>query len=401
MVCKTTTSRHGVLQPVLALLAIYWVGAPSGPAHADPLRLRADAIADTAAPAGLVILEGEDRMKPWISAEALVWGGAKPSATGDVLVLAIRMHDRRGYTELRGGRFVLATGAIRPVQIDGAEVTLRAPWGSALESFGGAPVVPRFGARPYDWLAGARASEKFGTNFIVGVSYVQRREDGEISDHEVGADAALAPARWLDVAGYAAYDLTSPGIADARVSAASRLDDFRIELFASERSPSRLLPATSLFSVLGDFPSEALGGTVKWLAAPRLDLLASGAGQDVAGALGGNGWLRTTLRLDDKGDRNLGLEVRRVDVSTAQWTGIRGVSAQPLGRGFRASSEIELVIPDHPNGRGFAWPWGLLALSWRSASNWEVAGAVEASSTPARLYEANALVRVSRRWEVQ
>jgi hypothetical protein len=399
MMCKTTATRHAPRGRVIVILVVGWLVAPIRASRADPLRLRADAIADTSSPAGLVVLQGEDRVRPWIDAEALVWAGAKPSMTGDVLVLALRLREPRGHAELRTGRFVLATGAIRPVQIDGAEVTLRAPWGTALESFGGAPVVPMFAARSYDWLAGGRISQKVGLKVIVGFSYVQRREDGEISDHEVGADAALALARWLDVAGSGAYDLTSPGLADARVSAASRVSALRFEVFASERSPSRVLPATSLFSVLGDFPSEMVGGTVKWFAAPRLDVLASGAGQAVGGLLGYNGWLRSTLRLDERGDGSLGLELRRVDVSTAEWTGFRGVSTQPLGHGFRVSSEIEVVVPDHPDGRGIAWPWGLLALAWRSRTGWEAASGVEAASTPLHRYETNALVRLSRAWE--
>jgi len=395
MVCKTTARRSRCLRLALGLLVVGW-GSVSTSARGDPLVLRADALAETS-PTGLIVLQGEDRMRPWVDAEGLVWAGAKPSVTGDVLVLTLRLRDPKGHAEVRGGRFVLATGAIRPVQIDGAEVTLRAPWGSAVESFGGAPVVPRFGARPYDWLAGGRLSQKLGVKAIVGISYIQRREDGEISDHEIGADAAFAPTRWLDVASFAAYDLTSPGVTDARVSAASRFDAFRVEVFGSQLSPGRLLPATSLFSVLGDFPSQTVGGTIKWLAAPRLDLLVSGAGQDVGGGLGGNGWIRATLRLDDRGNGNLGLELRRVDVSTAEWTGLRGVAALPLGRGFRFSTELEVVVPDHPDGRGIAWPWGLCALAYRRAG-WEAAAAVEASSTPEHLYEANALARLSRTW---
>jgi len=396
MVCKTTATRSWRLRRTLGVLVCAW-GTISSSALGDPLVLRADALAETSSPTGLIVLQGEDRLRPWIDAEGLVWAGAKSSVTGDVLVLTMRVRDPKGHAELRGGRFVLATGAIRPVQIDGAEVTLRAPWGSAVESFGGAPVVPRFGARPYDWLAGGRLSQKFGAKALVGVSYLQRREDGEISDHELGADAAFAAARWLDVASFAAYDLTSPGLANARISAASRFDAFRLEVFGSQLSPGRLLPATSLFSVLGDFPSQTVGGTLKWLAAPRLDLLASGAGQDVGGGLGWNGWVRATLRLDGQGSGNLGLELRRVDVSTAEWTGVRGVAALPLGRGFRFSTEVEIVVPDHPDGRGIAWPWGLLAFAYRHAG-WEAAAAVEASSTPTHLYEANALARLSRSW---
>jgi hypothetical protein len=52
-------------------------------------------------------------------------------------------------------------------------------------------------------------------------------------------------------------------------------------------------------------------------------------------------------------------------------------------------------VPDHPDGRGVAWPWGLSALSWRSPKGWEVAGALEASATPLHRYETDALLRLS------
>jgi hypothetical protein len=371
------------------------------PASADPLRLRADAVAETQSPTGLVVLQGSDRMHPWVDAEALVWSGAKPSLTGDVLVLAMRVREPHGYAEVRAGRFVLATGAVHPVQIDGAHAVGRTPWGSTVETFGGMPVVPRFGDRSYDWLAGGRVAQSVASAATLGLSYVQRRDGGEVSDEEVGADFAAAPVRWFDVGARAAYDVTSPGLAEARASAAARWGDWRLELFGSQLQPGRLLPATSLFSVLGDFPSQTIGGTVRWRAAPRLDVLASGAGQLVGGELGSNGWVRASLKLDDRGDGNLGLELRRVDVVGAQWTGVRGIASLPLGRGFRYSSEIEVAVPDAPDGRGVAWPWGLTALSWRSRDGWEVASALEASSTPEHRYEADALVRVARTLELR
>src|SRR5262249_55810692 len=48
-------------------------------AHAQPLRLRADAYAEARAPAGLIVLQGEgrdgppSRQRPWLDAEGLVW----------------------------------------------------------------------------------------------------------------------------------------------------------------------------------------------------------------------------------------------------------------------------------------------------------------------------------------
>jgi hypothetical protein len=346
-------------------------------------------------PTGLIVLQGEDSKQPWLSAEGLVWAGATPSATGDVLTLSLLVREAHGYAQLHVGRFVLATGAVHPVQIDGADAIARAPWGSTVETFGGVPVVPRFGWVTYDWIAGGRVAQVFSSVATIGASYVQRRDDGDVSDEEVGADVAVAPARWFDLAAFGSYDLTDPGVAEARASAAAKVEDWRFELFASQLSPGRLLPATSLFSVLGDFPSQTLGATVRWRAAPRLDLLASGAGQDVAGGLGGNGWVRATLKLDDQGAGSLGLELRRVDVPGAAWSGARAVAMVPLGHALRYSNELEIAVPDQPDGRGAAWPWGLAALTWGPRCGWEVSGAVEASSTPLHRYETDALLRVS------
>jgi hypothetical protein len=380
--------------------AFAWVTFLAFSAHADPLRLRGDAIGQsqgTSSPTGLLVLQGSEVAKPWLSMEGLVWTGAKPAWTGDVLVLMVRLREPHGYAEIRAGRFVLATGAVHPVQIDGVDLLGRSPWGGTVEAFGGLPVVPRFGARSYDWLVGGRVAETVASTATIGVSFVQRREGGDISGEELGADLAVAVGRWLDVAAFGSYDLVDPGIAEARASAAAKAGAWRVEVFASQLSPGRLLPATSLFSVLGDLPSQtAAGATVRWRAAPRLDLLASGAGQDVSGVLGGNGWIRASLKLDDRGDGSLGAELRRVDLPGARWTGVRAVGAVPLGHGLRYSSEIEIVVADRPEGRGAAWPWGLSALSWRSRDAWEVAAAVEASASPAQRYEIDGLVRLSK-----
>jgi len=381
-------------------------------ADAQPLRLRADAVAETRspAPAGLVVLQGEDKLRPWLGVEGLVWAGARTSGAGgagvqpgsdaDILTLNARLREPHGLGELRAGRFVLATGAVRPVQLDGVAALARARWGSTVELFGGTPAAPRLGDRSYDWLAGGRVAQSIASRGTVGVSYVERRSRAEIADEEIGADLALAPARWLDVAARSAYDVTSPGIADALVSAAARSGSVRVELFASHRSPGRLLPATSLFSVLGDLPSDTAGTTVRWAAAPRLDVLASGAGQVVGGEAGGNGWIRGELRTDDRGDGSLGAEARRQHVSTARWTGFRLIGAHPLGRGLRFTSELEIVVPDEPRGRGLVWPWGLASLAWRPGTGWEAAAAIEGASTPEHRYELNALARLSRSLEV-
>ena len=372
--------------------------------RADPLRLRGDAYVQSPRPVGMLVLQGEDNARPWLSAEGLAWlGSGQPStfadATGDVLTMVVRLRDPGGHGELRVGRFLESTGAIRPLQLDGATGLARTPWGTSVEAFGGAPVVARFGERAYDWAVGGRLAQAIAQRATVGFAYVQRRDYGRIADEEVGADLALIPISWLDIAARASKDVVSPGITDALASVAVRSTDVRYEVFATRRSPSRLLPSTSLFSVLGDVPASRLGASIRWLAAPRLDLLATGAAQTQDDRLGADATLRATLRTDEDGDGSLGLELRRQSVPSASWSGIRGVAVVPLLPGvLRASTEIELAAPDEPGRRGSIWPWVLVAVTWRATSRWDLAIAAEAGATSTAKSELNALMRASYAW---
>jgi hypothetical protein len=367
-------------------------------ARGDPLRLRGDAIAEARAPAGLVVLQGEDRQYPWVHAEGLVWAGARSDLTADVLVLSLKLRAPRGWGDLRVGRFVFSTGAIRPLSIDGVSAIVRAPWGLSAEAFTGIPVVPRLGGSLRDHSAGGRIAHTVTSRAVVGLSYLDERSRGRLANQELGADFALAPSASLDIAARGAYDVLSPGIADGLVSAALRAGDFRFELFGTHRSPSRLLPATSLFSVLGDYPSQTLGGTVRWNAAPRLDLLFTGAGQDIGGRFGGFATARGTLRLDDRGAGTLGVELRRQDVVSTRFTGFRVVASEPLGERLRLSTEIELAVGDAWTN-ATTWPWALAALAFRPGKGWEAAGAIEAGATPKYAFEWNGLLRVARALE--
>lgn len=390
--------RHGVLASGLGLAL-----GTSSLAQADPYRLRIDSIAYSEAPqspVGLIVLQGDDKANPWVDAEALAWAGNR-NGNYDVLSAMVRLHDPRNYAELRLGRQMLTVGALRPVHVDGVDMRLRAPTGSSFEAFTGLPVEPQFGYRAYDWVAGGRFSQHFGEMTNLGVSYLQQREDGRLSYEEAGLDFAAAPFRWLDMAAHGAYALIDPGLAEAGGSLAGRFGDVRPEIYATHRSPSRLIPATSLFSALGDTPSDVVGASLKWRMFPRLDVLPLIAARATAGDVGVDGTLRLTLRLDDRGDGALSVEGRRQGSGTDRWTGTRITARVPLAARVRASTELEIVAPDDPRGRGALWPWGLIALHWVPVLGWEVAGAVEAASTPTATRELNGLARVSWTWGKQ
>jgi hypothetical protein len=381
-----------------AISAAILIGAPllSARAAAQPYRLRADAYLTAAAPTtGLLMLQGEARLPSWVSAETAVWIGTG-EYPGDVLVASVRVRDPGGRGELRAGRMLVSTGAIRPVHLDGLEVSGRAPWGTRIEAFGGIPVERAYGPRDFDWAVGQRISQRIGENTTVGVSYLQMRSAGAIAFEELGLDAAAAPARWIDGAFTGAFDLFRLGLTDARLSIALRFGRVRAELFAARRAPSHLLPATSLFAALGDVPSQRIGGSCFVRAAPRLDLTGEGAIESLGGSLGGEMFLRARLRLDDRGNGAVGLEARRQGAPAASWTGLRGTARVPITSLWSAALEVELAAPDEPRGRGAVWPWGLASLRFQPAVQWEVAGAVEAGASPTSIAAVTGIFRISR-----
>jgi hypothetical protein len=368
-------------------------------------RLRADAFYSAAdASSGFIMLSGESRYPSWLDAEAVVWMGTglaygNKEYPGDVLIASVRAREPGNHAEIRAGRFLESTGAIRPIHLDGAQAIGRAPWGTSLEIFGGVPVAPEYQPRDYDWTVGGRLAQRIGSYGSVGVSYLQLRQAGAIAYSELGFDASATPVRWLDAAFSGAVDMERPGITDGRVSLALRpFKTLRIEGFAMRRAPSHLLPATSLFAALGDLPSDRAGGTIFWRAAPRLDVLGEAVAESLGGELGGQFLLRTTLRLDDRGDRALALEMRRQGTPGDSWTGVRGTARMPINRYFAASTELEVAMPDEPRHRGAVWPWGLVALRFKPDPQWELASALEASASPTSLAAVTGLFRVSRAW---
>lgn len=372
-------------------------------AQADPIRLRADALATTQSPAGLVILDASSSAASQVSAEAIVWtaGDTLPGEKhGDVLVIALRARTADGRAFGRVGRFVAALGALRPVHIDGAGGRVRLPYQLDAEAYAGVPVLPGLATpRSWDWVVGGRVARRLGDAGSVGLAYMEMRDDGRLETEELGGDAGVALDKHTDVGARAAYDLANPGLAEVTASVATRGKSWRGELYGSYRASSHLLPATSLFTVLGDIPSERAGGLVTWQAAPRLVVIGDVGARYVDASFAPAIALRGRLALDDRGAGTLTGELRRDGASDDPWTGARATLRVPVGAQLVASSELELVIPDDARGRGRAWPWGLVALGWKQGA-WNAAVAAEASASPEDRKRLDALFTLGRQWGV-
>lgn len=388
---------------MLALALAMLVAA--APAVADPLRLRADALATTAAPAGLLVLEADGALRPGLAAEAVVWMAGERSpgeqAAGDVLVIAVRGRTEDGRLSGRLGRFVSTLGALQPVHVDGAAARLRLPHRIDVEAVAGLPVPPTGlgNGRAWDWMAGARVARRLGDYGAVGIAYAHRRDGGRLAAEELGVDAGAALDRRHDVGARVAYDLVNPGLAEVGLSASRRRGAWRTEVYARHRSPSRLLPATSLFSVIGDVPSQRAGTVITWRAAPRLDLIADLAARRIDDDLGEEVVARARLRLNARGTSALTGELRRTGGGDFGWTGARGAARIGLAHALAVSAEVELVVPDHDDGRGALWPWALVATSWERGP-WQAAVAIEASTSPEYRYRVDGLLQLARRWTI-
>jgi hypothetical protein len=390
----------------MKLGAIIAIATLATSAAADPLRLRADALASTASPAGLLVLGADGAARGGLSAEAVVWiaGARSPGegTSGDVLVIAVDAASKDGRRRARFGRFVSLLGALRPVHVDGATLRLRLPRRLDVEAVAGMPVVASglVTGRSWDWIVGGRIARRLGDYGSVGVAYAQRRDAGRLATEEVGADFGAAIDKRHDVGARAAYDVATPGLAEVGISASRKTKGVRTELYARHRASSHLLPATSLFSVLGDVPSQRVGTVVTWKAAPRLDLIADVAARriddDYAEELVG----RARLRLDDRGTSAVTGELRRSGGDIEAWSGARIAARIALRHALTLATELELVIPDEDRGKGAVWPWSLVALTWQRAS-WSSAIAVEASASPEYRQRVDVLFQLSRAWSIQ
>jgi hypothetical protein len=397
----------------LAAVVVFLAPFGSAPAAAEPLRLRADALATTSSPAGLLVLEGRGDVKDEVDAEAVVWMAGDSElgeSSGDVLVAVVHAHSANNRVRGTLGRFVSTLGAVRPVHVDGGAARFRLPRRFDLEVVAGIPVLPADGVmssmstgRTWGWYAGGRASRRLGEWGAVGLAFAERRDDGDVSSEELGLDAGFTLSKRDDLGARVAFDLVNPGIGEATITASRRIKTLRTDVYATHREASHLLPATSLFSVLGDVPSEKGGVVATWRAAPRLDL-SGDAGVRYVDAVGAEFTGRARLRLDDRGTSSIIGELRRAGVGDDAWTGVRGAARLALPHQLTLATELELVIRDTESdvtlqGRGRVWPWGLVAVAGERGG-WQGAIALEAASTPEYSRRVDILASLSRRWGV-
>lgn len=395
-------SHRGVVWA--ALLALLLVSAARATARAQDgpggyVPVEADFLLSGRPTEGLLVLSSGYENDPLVDADAVVFMGAgEDDTTGDVLTMSVGLREAHGLGQARIGRFILSTGAVRPVHMDGVRALARAPGGSTLELFGGLPVVPELGPRSFDWLAGGRVGQWLLKERVgLGASYIQRRDHGALDDEEIGADFTAMPLSWLALNGIASWDLVYEGLAEARLSAAASDGPSILQLIASHRVAARMLPATSLFSVVSNAPSTelALDGSARVY--PRLDVGGALALEALDGDYGYRTTLRSVLHLADPGEGGgeIVAEASRRALGSDGWTAGTVSTRVPLLRWAQAHASLEVVLADHPRGRGALWPWSRIGATFAITPALQLAAAVGAKASPEATHEVQGMLRVS------
>ncbi len=373
-------------------------GIPQGDAT---YRLDVDALGQARTSQGVFILDADTDPYRWMRLEAQVWGGATEFQTeADLLVGKVVIHDPQNRAEISGGRMIVGPGAVRPIHLDGVHALARTPWATTIEGFGGLSVVPRFGESQGDLAFGGRVGQSIGTFTTFGVSYVQRYDRNDLSDQEVGADFRLDPIEQVSFSSRAAYDFINPGFSEAIANLAYQpVNQLRLELYGLYRAPHRILPSTSLFSVLGDVPSTIGSLRARWRAAPRLDVIGDFGARYFEDQFGERLRLRSVLRLDPQGNGALSGEITRFGgPDQIGWWGARTTLRYFLTKNWLLGSELEIVRPDRPSPRGEWWPWALGAITWLPVPELEVALAAEVSASTENEVAFDGLLRVAGRF---
>lgn len=338
-----------------------------------------------------------------VDVDALVFVGANSADwRGDVLSVSVLVREPHGLGQVRLGRFILGGGAVGPVQMDGAELTLRPLPGSSLALFAGLPVVPELGSRSFDWLAGGRLGQTLWAERLgLGVSYVQRRDAGARDAEELGADASLRALSWLSLNALANWSLLAQGFSQLRAAAVANADPVQVELFALRRVAARLLPATSLFSVISDTASTVAGAAGDWRAFPRLSLGGTLAVEGLGSELGYRTNLRASLRLADEGPGKIGVEAMRRQRGADAYTGAAIRVEVPISLRLTTHAIAELVRAEQSQLAASLWPWIRVGASWAISSEWLLAAATGVQASPLYAHDVYALVRIGYRAELQ
>ena len=206
--------------------------------------------------------------------------------SGDLQLLFVKADFAKGALGVRLGRQQVAGGNSRMLQLDGASVLWRMPFGLSLSAFGGSPVSARFDRRggdhaanpiPGDVAAGGRIGYALPV-FEVGLSALALWDRGTAGRQEAGMDLRLSPLTWLTLLASGTAVVEDFQVAAASVSAIAQASRaVSVSADYNYTLPSLFLPRDSILWVFTDSSREDVGASVHLAPSRFVSLDAGGA----------------------------------------------------------------------------------------------------------------------------
>jgi hypothetical protein len=311
---------------------------------------------------------------------------------------------RKGPARIRLGRQHLVLGVGRMDLIDGLDARIDAGFGLSAEAFAGFTVHPELKIRTNNWEGGGRLAynlQAFHRAGELGLSYVQRREDGEVFRNDVGADAytVLGPTRWVAMA------VMSPETAqliEARANAfVSPCDCLTLGVEAERVAPALMVPLNSIFSVFADTPHDAFGAEATWSPNPYWSATASGARLLLDQAyLGYRASLSAATYRDPSHRSAIGLEARSVKESDNGYVRGRLFSYLQLIDPLRVAADLYVMRFDKAVNAVSTSTIGQASVTYDFTKTIRVAATIAGGVTPWAKFQVESMLRLAYGYDV-
>jgi hypothetical protein len=382
-----------------------------------------------------VLLCADGLDAPWaadsVDVELAAWGSVDPGETaagrhidGDVHVLSARQRFGPAYVKL--GRQLRAGGAARLVRFDGLSAGARAPFGGAVDLYGGFTALPRWDRRPgyhlfgspadapvreavrgeYDfhemqrereWLAGGKIALRESELGELGASFHEEHGSGGLHRRELGLDLHAQPVRALGVAAQGIVDVDSGGIADARLLADAALGGgFVMTAEALHATPALLLSRQSVLGVFSIDSYDELGGSLGWRerGLPSVTLAAYVL-RLAEGNVGGRGSLEAHYSPPALEALTLALRYGRLsEAESGYHHGRVALALTPLAR-LRLTGELHAYLYDQPIAGVGTSGLALATAGYRFDDRMSLLVGGSAARSPLAALDAQAFARLS------
>jgi hypothetical protein len=178
--------------------------------------------------------------------------------------------------DIKAGRHFVFAGAGYGDVIDGATLSYDLPLGFQFMAFGGFSVYQWYYSKTDETTFGGRIGHShesiLGTTDI-GLSFIQKQQEGDVERENIGLDFLYSPARFLDFSGFLLYEDITGQIQDLDIAMGIRPSGYLKAVVDYNRTiPSLFIPRNSIFAVFGVDSNDSIGIDLSYRPARKVNL---------------------------------------------------------------------------------------------------------------------------------